>query len=174
MVGFGAVAGAWDGRRHGSLAAVAGDAMFFSLVSAVVALTYLGVVFAGLRRLAPADRLAVIDAVRFGRSVGDPRLVDALLAYTASSGRLASPSSVNANTLALWLTAGLCLFAAAVTGRRGDLPETVFLCAAAGSAFAAMLWPAVGQACRRNIAAAEQATLALRVEAEPLSAAEVR
>jgi hypothetical protein len=161
--------GAWDGRSSGSLGAVAGRAALFSLVAGAVLLVLWWMHLGGLRRLSPADRRAVLDAVRFGQPVGDPRLVDPLLAYTASASRLGSRSATAANALALWLAAGFSLFVAASTGRAGDVPDTAFFgFIATVSAFAARIWPAVGAAYRRNVAAAEQAAHALRLgAAEP-------
>ncbi len=170
-VGLVAVMGAWAGRGSGSPGAVAASAVLFALVAGVVLLVLWWTHLGGLRRLTPADRRTVLDAVRFGQSAGDPRLVDPLLAYAARASRLGSRSATAANALALWVAAGFGLFVAAKAGRAGAVPDTIFFGVIATlSAYAARIWPAVGVALRRNVAAAEQAALALRRAAEPVDA----
>lgn len=170
MTVLGGFLGAWSGRRGASLGVVAGRGLVYAMATGALTLVLLAMTFAGLRRLSSSERRMVIDAVRFGQSVGDPRLVDTLLRFTTKKRKLLSRSVTTANIVTFLFVAGLCVFAAVLTARVGAVADAlVFAGLGVGCLWLAVIWPAAVKATRRNIEAAERAALSLRLGAEPLT-----
>jgi hypothetical protein len=151
LAAFSAFMGAWSGRHGASIGAVAGRGLVSALAAGALTLALLAMTYAGLRRLSPSERRAVIDAARLGRSVRDPRLVDPLLRFTAKKRKLLSRSATTANIVALLFAAGFCIFGAVLTGRVGAVADTVFFAGlGVASLSLAAIWPAAVKAARRR------------------------
>lgn len=171
-----AVGGAWNGQlRTDSLSGMLGYCLAYLAGVALYLIVVLRVLFAPLRRLAAADRRAVIDAVRFGQSVGDPCLVEPLLVYTAIAAKRARRASIAVSTALLAVMASMSAILAFRNFQLGRIGAVVtWVALAVGLALWAAIWPEVGRAWRRNIAAARQAARAFEPDPDPLIASGLR
>jgi hypothetical protein len=158
---FGALLGMVVGQREGSATAVLAWGVTLSLVSGAMSLAMHRAMMARLKPLGAADRRIVIDAVRFGRPVDEPRLFPALLNYGAAKRRKSATGPI----VAAWAISALMSLVYVVLPSSHRDPFTAVFCAFYGVASAAMaaIMPGATRIQRQN---ADSATLAARTAAQ--------